>query len=246
MPPKLLSVGRMLYSSLLREAKGLPADFRVRSPPDLHMYGRGKQFPTAPSQQERLEMRGFYLGDSETTEIWNDSGDERNTIINLIKHKFRSHATPASKDELDTLLREGFQALQSMKFQAYLSELSATQVTEGLMIDITSVIVENEAREKIAVYSMYLQNISESDTVQVLGRKWNFTSHDGTNSTMEDLNGGIVGQRPTLGPGEAFYYVSGAPCVGESLSIQGHLHVKGGKLGDFFNAKVGPVVVEDI
>jgi ApaG protein len=48
-----------------------------------------------------------------------------------------------------------------------------------------------------------------SETVQLLARHWLIT--DGNNNVHEVRGPGVVGQQPTLQPGESFTYTSGCP-----------------------------------
>ncbi len=48
-----------------------------------------------------------------------------------------------------------------------------------------------------------------SETVQLVSRHWTITDGD---SNLEEIRGpGVVGQQPTLEPGESFEYTSGCP-----------------------------------
>jgi ApaG protein len=48
-----------------------------------------------------------------------------------------------------------------------------------------------------------------STTVQLLSRHWRITDSEGR--TQEVRGAGVVGEQPTLEPGESFRYTSGAP-----------------------------------
>lgn len=57
-------------------------------------------------------------------------------------------------------------------------------------------------------YTVEVQNLGE-ETVQLISRHWRIT--DG-NGRLEEVRGlGVVGEQPTLKPGEAFEYTSGVP-----------------------------------
>ena len=53
----------------------------------------------------------------------------------------------------------------------------------------------------------------------------NNDNDDGNHQTVEDPNGGVVGHYPKLGPGEAFYYVSGTSLPSSSGFMQGGFNV---------------------
>ncbi|MEY4272380.1 MAG: hypothetical protein RL250_1246 [Verrucomicrobiota bacterium] len=66
------------------------------------------------------------------------------------------------------------------------------------------------------VYFLTITNVSQ-ETVKLLGRKWVLRSADGTTEVVE--GDGIVGETPTLAPGEKFsynsYHLAGAPLIAE-------------------------------
>jgi ApaG protein len=66
------------------------------------------------------------------------------------------------------------------------------------------------------VYFLTISNLSQ-ETVKLLGRKWIIRSPDGTIEIVE--GDGIVGETPTLPPGEKFsynsYHLAGGPLTAE-------------------------------
>ena len=58
------------------------------------------------------------------------------------------------------------------------------------------------------LYTIEITN-ERSDTVQLISRNWIITDAD---NNLEEVRGlGVVGQQPTLEPGESFEYTSGCP-----------------------------------
>ena len=55
-------------------------------------------------------------------------------------------------------------------------------------------------------YTIHLENFSEQP-VQLLNRHWKIT--DASGLTQEVRGAGVIGEQPTLKPGEAFTYTSG-------------------------------------
>ena len=58
------------------------------------------------------------------------------------------------------------------------------------------------------LYTIQITN-EGSETVQLISRHWTIT--DGDNNIEEVRGPGVVGQQPTLDPGESFEYTSGCP-----------------------------------
>ncbi len=63
-------------------------------------------------------------------------------------------------------------------------------------------------REYFWSYTIVITNAG-SETVQLRTRHWIIT--DATGRTQEVRGEGVVGEQPTLGPGERFQYTSGVP-----------------------------------
>ena len=65
-----------------------------------------------------------------------------------------------------------------------------------------------EERRWVWAYQIEVENHGEV-TVQLLSRRWIITDAAGKVETVDGP--GVVGEQPTLKPGEAFRYVSGCP-----------------------------------
>ena len=57
-------------------------------------------------------------------------------------------------------------------------------------------------------YQVQIENMGD-DRVQLLNRYWRIT--DSMGRVQEVRGAGVVGEQPTLGPGESFEYTSGTP-----------------------------------
>ncbi|MEJ1996293.1 MAG: Co2+/Mg2+ efflux protein ApaG [Limibacillus sp.] len=68
-------------------------------------------------------------------------------------------------------------------------------------------------------YQVHIENMGD-DTVQLLNRYWHIT--DATGRVQEVAGPGVVGEQPTLPPGEAFQYTSGCPLSTPSGIMVGH------------------------
>ena len=85
-------------------------------------------------------------------------------------------------------------------------------LTHDIKVEVTSnYLADQSAPEKRQFFWSYTIEISNlgADTVQLLSRHWKITDANGR--THEVKGPGVVGQQPTLRPGESFRYTSGCP-----------------------------------
>lgn len=72
-------------------------------------------------------------------------------------------------------------------------------------------------------YTIHLDNLGE-ETVQLLNRYWRIT--DGRGQVQEVRGPGVVGEQPTLEPGEHYEYSSGVPLATTTGIMQGHYEMQ--------------------
>lgn len=94
--------------------------------------------------------------------------------------------------------------------------------TRGIRVSVTSVYVpERSAPDHNHWFFMYhvtIHNESE-ETAQLVSRHWIITD---ANGQVEEVKGpGVVGEQPTLGPGESFEYTSACPLPTPFGTMQG-------------------------
>jgi ApaG protein len=91
------------------------------------------------------------------------------------------------------------------------------------------------------LYTITIAN-EGGDTVQLLTRHWIIT--DGTGRTEEVRGPGVVGEQPTLAPGESFTYTSGCPLTTPFGTMQGtYQMVTTG--GEHFDATIAPFTLSE-
>jgi ApaG protein len=83
-------------------------------------------------------------------------------------------------------------------------------------------------------YQIMIENIGEI-AVQLLSRHWQIT--DSAGHTIEVKGEGVVGQTPTLQPGQSFEYTSGTP-LGASSGIMVGTYRMRNEAGEEFDAAV--------
>ena len=85
-----------------------------------------------------------------------------------------------------------------------------TKTTEGVKVTVTTNYLPDYSspvqQHYVFAYKITIENNSEF-TVKLLRRHWYI--HDATGSVREVEGEGVVGQQPTLEPGESHEYVSG-------------------------------------
>ncbi len=75
-----------------------------------------------------------------------------------------------------------------------------------------------EAHRWVWAYAIEIVNAS-AETVQLISRHWTIT--DGLGKVEEVQGPGVVGDQPTLRPGDAYTYASGCPLTTPSGSMVG-------------------------
>jgi ApaG protein len=90
-------------------------------------------------------------------------------------------------------------------------------------------------------YRVRIENYGD-DTVQLLSRLWIITDDAGTEQRVEGP--GVVGETPTLRPGEAFEYTSFCPLRSPFGTMQGHYVMVSLATGERFEARIAPFSLE--
>lgn len=84
--------------------------------------------------------------------------------------------------------------------------------TRGLRVQVTPAFLDDESSPEdnrfVWSYTITIEN-KGAETVQLRSRYWRIT--DATGRVMEVRGAGVVGQQPTLKPGDSFEYTSGTP-----------------------------------
>jgi ApaG protein len=93
-------------------------------------------------------------------------------------------------------------------------ESSSTTVTGPLQVEVTSIYNKEQSdppmRKHCFQYTIRITNNSPTDTIQLLGRRFEIQT---VGSSMKDIvqGEGVTGRTPVLAPGEVFEYTSTAP-----------------------------------
>ena len=100
------------------------------------------------------------------------------------------------------------------------------QTTRGMLVRVRPEYLPDQSdpaeRHFVWAYQIEVENRGE-ETVQLIARHWVITD---ANGKVEEVRGpGVVGEQPTLKPGEAFRYASGCPLPTPSGSMAGEFEM---------------------
>jgi ApaG protein len=101
-----------------------------------------------------------------------------------------------------------------------------TAVTRAIRVTVTPryLAAESDPEEDRYVFAYTVEIVNEGEeTVRLIARHWRIT--DGRGRTEEVRGPGVVGEQPTLGPGQSFTYPSGAPLPTPSGIMVGDYHM---------------------
>lgn len=112
--------------------------------------------------------------------------------------------------------------------------------TRGIRIQVKSFYVEERSSPKdnlyFFAYRVLISNVGE-ETAQLISREWLITDFNGNTERVQGP--GVVGEQPTLNPGESFEYSSFCPLRAPFGSMEGHYRMVTSS-GDSFDARIDP------
>lgn len=118
--------------------------------------------------------------------------------------------------------------------------LMSDVTTLGVRVGATAFFLPDEStpakKEFVFGYRIVILNNSEQ-TVTLLNRHWDLIDGEGVCRAIDGE--GVVGQKPCLGPGEAFKYHSFAVLPTAWGTMQGHYTMRREDTGELFNAAIG-------
>ena len=120
-----------------------------------------------------------------------------------------------------------------------MTEYSAT--TRGIRVNVRVYFLADQSDAAQGQYAWAYRVTIHNEgaaTVQLLQRTWLIT--DGQGRTMRVHGDGVVGEQPTLEPGEAFEYTSGTPLPTPSGFMRGTYHMRDTTAEEAFDVTVPP------
>jgi ApaG protein len=122
--------------------------------------------------------------------------------------------------------------------EAELPESNSEAVTQGIRVKVRARYEPERSAPSLSqwffLYTITITNESE-EQVQLLSRRWLII--DATGKTEEVHGPGVVGQQPTLAPGQSFEYTSGCPLTTPFGSMAGTYQMTRGD-GTQFDAEI--------
>ena len=102
---------------------------------------------------------------------------------------------------------------------------SSEAVSNGIRVTVTSQFSHAEPRHQRWYFTYTVRIANEgTETVTLVSRHWIIT--DGSNKVQEVKGPGVVGQQPTLAPGQAHEYTSGCRLSTPFGSMRGTYQMK--------------------
>lgn len=107
-----------------------------------------------------------------------------------------------------------------------------TKTTHHICVRVEPTFLEDQSLPSndhyVWAYQVWIENQS-AQTVQLVRRHWRITDSHGI---LHEVKGeGVVGEKPTIKPGETYHYTSGTPLSTPSGLMSGsyHMVIKGGE-----------------
>ena len=111
--------------------------------------------------------------------------------------------------------------------------------TRGIRVSVQPVFLEDQSEPDrgryVWAYRVQIENAGR-ETVQLLRRTWRITDAHGR--VLNVHGDGVIGEQPTLEPGETFEYTSGTPLETSSGFMEGEYHMVVTSSGEAFDAAV--------
>jgi ApaG protein len=117
---------------------------------------------------------------------------------------------------------------------------TSDRTTSGIRVQVRSAFVPERSAPAhgryFFAYKVRISNVG-TETAQLVSRRWLITDADGDVETVEGP--GVVGEQPTLAPGESFEYTSFCPLATPFGAMHGTYQMVRPS-GDAFEAEIAP------
>ncbi len=112
-------------------------------------------------------------------------------------------------------------------------------VTRNIRVTVEPVFLEEQSSASedhyVWAYQVRIEN-DGAETVRLINRYWHIT--DARGRVQEVRGEGVVGEQPTLAPGESFEYTSGTPLGTPSGIMVGSYEMEDSRSGERFDIEV--------
>ncbi|MGC8469313.1 MAG: Co2+/Mg2+ efflux protein ApaG [Acetobacteraceae bacterium] len=114
-----------------------------------------------------------------------------------------------------------------------------SETTRGIRVSVEPYYLDDQSQPEegryVWAYRVRIEN-KGAETVQLVRRTWHIT--DARGRTQHVHGAGVVGEQPTLEPGEAFEYTSGTPLETPSGFMVGAYHMVVTTSGERFDVAI--------
>ena len=112
-------------------------------------------------------------------------------------------------------------------------------VTRNIRVTVEPIFLEDQSSASedhyVWAYQVKIEN-GGAETVQLINRYWHIT--DAMGRVQEVRGEGVVGEQPTLAPGQAFEYTSGTPLGTPSGIMVGSYEMERTNTGERFDIEI--------
>jgi ApaG protein len=112
------------------------------------------------------------------------------------------------------------------------------RITRGIKVIVRPRYLEDQSKPEeghfVWAYTITVENHGR-ETVTLMTRYWKIT--DATGKMQEVRGAGVIGEQPTLGPGDSFQYTSGCPLKTPSGIMVGAYQMQTAR-GEMFNVEI--------
>ena len=123
----------------------------------------------------------------------------------------------------------------------FTSEATTNSVRVAVVAEYSPSRSRPQDQQWFFLYTITITNVGTA-TVQLLSRHWIITNGKGE---VDEVKGpGVVGEQPTLAPGESFTYTSGCPLTTAFGTMEGTYQMVTAD-GQRFEAKVAPFTLSE-
>ena len=140
----------------------------------------------------------------------------------LVRREFRSPAAADASQQLDA----AFGALRELHSQVEMmrsTSVTTSEADHGARVRVEATSLYRGREGPIWIFQYRIRIINEgSAVVRLLGREWQIKNVDGSlHASVPKGSPGVVGETPTLEPGEQFEYSSGTTFTQPGGSVEG-------------------------
>ncbi|CAK4635424.1 hypothetical protein LEN26_010287 [Aphanomyces euteiches] len=221
---------KALYKIILRDARKLVAvpGFRLRETPATEQWG---QWVLLPRGHDQRKPSSFALPDERVRwlrlqKFLSPHGDNVD-LVELVRTKFREGAKITFAPALSGRLDEMMWAIEEISHQRLLAESSSVTRTDDVVVEATGQYIPHpfDPSSHRFRYTYRIRVLNDGSVpIKITGRHYIFDHGGKKREILPRHTPQVVGQTPTILPGEIFEYASGVDLESVTGSVRGCLH----------------------